>query len=178
MHDGAPSSAAPTWWIEPRTSLATSVPSARIRAVWRPFSECSTSPGGQQPALDELAEGDARLGALRGGDGGALGVERADRGDARLGDRAVFRLALDADEAPPQPLRHRPGGAGAEEGVEHDVARPGRGDEHPVQQRLGLLRRVRLVAGPGSSAVRAPVQSGIIQSERICTPSFSAFIAS
>ena len=36
MQDGAPSSAAPTWWIEPRTSRPINVPSARTRALWRP----------------------------------------------------------------------------------------------------------------------------------------------
>ena len=40
----------------------------------------------------------------------------------------------------------RAGGAGAEERVEHHVAALGRGEQHAVEQCLGLLRRVRLVA--------------------------------
>jgi hypothetical protein len=38
------------------------------------------------------------------------------------------------------------GGAGAEEGIEHEIAGPGRGQQHAVQQRLGLLRGMRLLA--------------------------------
>ena len=44
----------------------------------------------------------------------------------------------------PEPLGHRAGGAGAEEGIEHEVARIGGGEQDAVQQRLRLLRRVRL----------------------------------
>ena len=60
--------------------------------------------------------------------------------------RGVIGVALDADEAPAEPLGHRAGGAGAEERVEHEVARLGRGQQHAMQQRLGLLRRMRLAA--------------------------------
>ena len=37
-------------------------------------------------------------------------------------------------------------GAGAEERVEHDVARIGRGEDHPVQERFRLLRRMGFLA--------------------------------
>ena len=45
-----------------------------------------------------------------------------------------------------QALRHRAGRAGAEKRIEHHVARLGRRQDHAVQQRFGLLRRMRLVA--------------------------------
>ena len=44
----------------------------------------------------------------------------------------------------PQASRDRAGRPGAEERIEHDVARLGRRDQHTVQQRLGLLGRMEL----------------------------------
>jgi hypothetical protein len=50
------------------------------------------------------------------------------------------------------PMKRRPrrlaaGGADAEEGVHDHVPGLGRGEDHPMQQRLGLLGRMRLDAG-------------------------------
>ena len=101
--------------------------------------------GPQQAALDQAAERHARR-LAPGRDRHRLAVGRDDRGDALARQRGVGRVALDADKAPAEPLRHRAGGAGAEERIEHHVARPGRRQQHAVQQRLGLLRRMRLLA--------------------------------
>ena len=100
----------------------------------------------QHAAFDDLAERDAHLGAFgaRGGDG--VGVQTADAGQAAGGDLAIGLLALDADIVAAQHLGDGAGGAGAEERVQHHVARIGRAQDHPVQQRFGFLRRMRLVA--------------------------------
>ena len=73
-------------------------------------------------------------------------VERQRGRDPFLGHLDIGRFALDPDEAPPQPPRHRARGPRPEEGIEHHVARIGAGEQHAIQQRLGLLRRVRLDA--------------------------------
>ena len=43
-------------------------------------------------------------------------------------------------------LRHRASGAGAKERIDDQIARLGAGEQHSIQQRLGLLRGVRLHA--------------------------------
>src|SRR5690606_18867913 len=100
----------------------------------------------EETGLDELAESDARrvLAALHRRQRGF--VQRQFLLDALERDAAVAFLALAADPLPAEALRHRAGRAGAEERIEHHVARLGRRQEHAVEQRLGLLRRVRLVA--------------------------------
>ena len=71
---------------------------------------------------------------------------RLDRGDAFFRRGGVFTLALKTDEAPAQPLRHRAGGAGAAERVEHQVVGPRRRQDHARQQRFRFLRRMQLLA--------------------------------
>ena len=98
----------------------------------------------QQPALDHGAERDARRIAPAGRFHQRGVFHRHNPIDAPAGDLDVVALTLDADPPAPQPLRHRAGGAGAEERIEHQTAGFGRGENHPVQQRLGLLGRMRL----------------------------------
>ena len=71
-------------------------------------------------------------------------VERQRRSDPFVGDRDIILLALDPDPFAPETLGHRPGGPGAEERIEHHVALVGGRQHHPIEQRLGLLGRVRL----------------------------------
>ena len=87
------------------------------------------------------------------------------------------RVALDPDPVAAQPLGDRARCAGAEERIEHEVARLGGGEHDPVEQRLGLLGRMRF-RRPSPLIRSAPVQIGSIQSDRICSSSLSAFIAS
>jgi hypothetical protein len=105
---------------------------------------------------------------------GRAGMTLAMRFSGQLG---VGLVALDADEMAAQPLGGRAGGAGAEEGVQHDVAGPGRGQQHPVQQALGLLGRMGLVAVVVLDPLLAGAQ-GQVQSERIWVSSLKAFRAS
>ena len=133
------------------------LPSARTRAATRRLGVDQHLAGAQQAALDQAAERHPRRLALRRADDatsfGGAGRTAAMRAARQ---RDIGRLALDADEAAAEPLRHRAGRAGAEERVEHDVARLGRGQQHPVQQRLGLLRRMRLLAVAVAAAAPAP----------------------
>ena len=90
----------------------------------------------------------------------------------------IGRVALDADEVAAEALGHGAGGAGAEERIEHDVAR--------------LATRTRMTRAssasgfcvgcsflPSSSFSRSsPVQIGNSQSERTWTSSLPAFSAS
>src|SRR5258708_20959243 len=101
--------------------------------------------GADEAALDERAEGNALLVALRRGvDEVALrwfnGVA------ARPRQRGVIGIALDADEVAAEKPRYRPRRPGAEERVEDDIARLGRGEHDAMEERLGLLRRMRLAA--------------------------------
>src|SRR3546814_9900647 len=61
-------------------------------------------------------------------------------------DTAIARLPVDADIVAAQPLGDRARGAGAEEGIEHDRARLGRGEQDAIEQRLGFLGGMRLHA--------------------------------
>ena len=83
----------------------------------------------------------------------------------------VGGIALDADEVPAEPLRHGAGGAGAEERVEHDVARLATppGSRAPAAPPAFASD----AALPPSPSFRrsSPVQSGNSQSERICMSS-------
>ncbi|MPL60869.1 hypothetical protein SDC9_06431 [bioreactor metagenome] len=101
----------------------------------------------QHAAFDQLAEGHARLGAFRGGGLERFLVELAHFLEPLQRHLAIGFLALDADVVAAEHLRHGAGGAGAKERVEHHVARIRRAEDDAVQKRLGLLRRMRLVAG-------------------------------
>ena len=76
----------------------------------------------------------------------------ADGVDAPARGRDVAAVALDADEVPAELLRDRARRAGAEEGIEHDVARLRRREQHAIEQRLRLLRRMHLRARRRPSA--------------------------
>ena len=106
-----------------------------------------------QAPLDEVAERDARGLAPR-FERQRLACRRADFRDAPARDDGVGRVALDPDKPPAEPLGDRTRGAGAEKRVEHDIAGPGRGEQHAVQQRLGLLRRMRLFSIAVAQAFR------------------------
>ena len=122
---------------------------------------CSVVPGSRMPQLDDGAERHARLGALRPAPSPAPTAAAAAPGRCaprrppRSRDRARCRC-----QRRPSRLRHRAGRAGAEERIEHDVARIGGGQQHAMQQRLGLLRRMRLAAARRPSAAPAPSRSG------------------
>ncbi len=60
--------------------------------------------------------------------------------------RGIFGLALDADETAAQAVGDGAGRAGAAERVEHQVVGPRRREDDARQQRLGLLRRMQLLA--------------------------------
>ncbi len=64
----------------------------------------------------------------------------------RRASQDVSGVLLDADKAAAEALGYGTGRTAAEERVEHDFSRPGRGQDDAVQQRLGLLRRVRFLA--------------------------------
>ena len=102
--------------------------------------------GAQHATLDHLAEGHARLGALRSGDFQRRTVIGAHPRHPRGGNLAIGLFPFDADEAAAQHLGDGPGGAGAEERVQHDIAGMGGGNKDAVQQGLGLLRGMGLVA--------------------------------
>ena len=102
--------------------------------------------GLQQPRLDQHAERNPRLGTLAGLGRHVLGLQRRDLGDALAGDGGIVGIALEADEATAEAARDGAGRAGAEERIEDDVARIGRRHDAAEQQRLGLLRRMGLLA--------------------------------
>ena len=119
--------------------------------------------GRQKPAFDHPAEGDAGFGAFRFRHLDRIVVRRLDRGDARARDTGVIPVALDADKPAAEPRRHGARRARAEEGIEHHIAGPGRGDHHAMEQGFRLLRRMRffavfvlqaLVSGAGDAAYR------------------------
>ncbi len=101
--------------------------------------------GRQEAALHHPAERDARLGAFRLRDLDGVVRRRDDGGDALAGEAGIAGIALQPDEMAAESSGDRTGRAGTEEGIEHDVARPGRGDHHAVEQGFGLLRRMRLL---------------------------------
>ena len=55
-------------------------------------------------------------------------------------------LALDADEDAAELLGDRARRARAEERIEHHIARLGGGEQHAMEQRFGLLGRMKLAA--------------------------------
>ena len=146
LQASSPCTSAPTRWMEPVCVPARTVPSARTSAAWRERASVRMVPGVISPASTSEPKGTRGSPRLP-----VLIVERRirrrlDRGDARLGRGDVALLALDADEVAAEPLGDGAGGAGAEEGIEHDVAGLGVGEQDAVEQRLRLLGRVGLVA--------------------------------
>ncbi len=124
-------------------------PACRRRAPWPP-SACGRRramvPGFIRPAsirLTKATRGSARLPVIT---ARSASGQRPDGVDALPRGVDIDLLALDADEMAAEPLGHRAGRAGAEERIEHDVARLGRGQHDARQQRFRLLRRVQLVA--------------------------------
>ena len=105
----------------------------------------------QQALLDHPTEGDAGLGPLRGGNHQIQILRMFDRTYPFFRQRRIVRVGLDADEAAPELLGDRARRAGAEERVEDDIADAGRGQDHPVQQRLGLLGGMGLGAVPAQT---------------------------
>ena len=138
-----PAPAAPTWWMEPRRPPRSRVPSAATRAAIRPWRSVSRSPACSRPRSTSQPKG--MRGASRGlGVASEVSASAAATAARRSSAEAdVGGLALDAEPAPAEPLGDGAGGAGAEERIEDHVARVGRGEDHPVQQRLRLLRRMR-----------------------------------
>ena len=101
--------------------------------VTRPRS-ISAANGTRGASRAVMNDGERRLGHRLGG------------GDALLGGGGIFGVALDADEAPAQPVRDGPGRAGAAERVEHKVVGARCREDHARQQRFRLLRRMQLLA--------------------------------
>ena len=122
-------------------------------------------PGLDEARFDDAREGDPRLAAAGRGGHDRLFGERFDRIDAlaRLG--SIARIAFDADEGAAKSARDRAGGAGAEKGIEHEIARVRRGKQNPRQERLRLLRRMDL----SPLAVLQPLRAGADRQEPVRT---------
>ena len=112
-------------------------------AAWR-RSACV--PGGTSPLSTSTPNATRGWSRLSGTVRIALSSSGSVECDPLARDLDIGRFALDPDPAPAEPPRDRAGRAGAEERVEHDVAGLGAGEQDPVEQRLGLLRRMRLRA--------------------------------
>src|SRR3546814_1529930 len=69
-------------------------------------------------------------------------VERERGGDPIFGGGDIIIFALDPHPAATEPLRHRAGGAGAEKGIEHDVAGLGAGRSEEHTSELQSLMRI------------------------------------
>jgi hypothetical protein len=87
-------------------------------------------------------------------------------------------VALDADEAPAEPLGHAPVVPVPKKGSSTRRPASARGQDDAVQQRLRLLRRMQPCRRPASVSRSPPLQIGSSQSLRICRSSLSAFMAS
>ena len=72
--------------------------------------------------------------------------QRFDRRDARFGRFRIGLVALEADVAAAETFCHGAGGAGAVEGIDHEIAGLRRRQQHARQEALGLLGRVHLLA--------------------------------
>ena len=152
-----PCASAPMRWIEP------TVVAERDRAVgahqrlhggaWR---RRASRPARRRPRSISAANG--TRGASRAVMNGASVVAGSGSTAAMRcsAARGIVALALDADEAAAEALRHRAGGAGAAERVEHEVVRPRGRQDDAREQRLRLLRRVQLLA----VAVLEPLLAG------------------
>ncbi len=142
-----------------------------------PFGAVELLARAQQAAFDQPAEWNARLFAFR------RCFEQIRFGNAaRVSDAPgrqldVVRVAFDPDKITAELFGHGACGPAAEKRIEDQVPDLCRGEHHTVQQRFGLLGRVRLL--PSSFFRRSPpLQIGSNQSLRIWRSSFSAFMAS
>src|SRR5258708_33138063 len=97
-------------------------------------SACQHHARFQQPALDQRAEGNARLGPFRAGHRYGVVLRRVNGGDPVARQLDIGPLALDADEAARETLGYRAGWARTQERIEHDIARIGRGHDHAMEQ--------------------------------------------
>ena len=103
--------------------------------------EIQRLPGIQQSVFEQCPKWDARLLAFLGKDQHLRGGGEY-RVNALLRDLDVLLVTFDADPVATEFLRDRAGGAGAEEGIEDQVARLRRSEDDPVEKRFGLLSRV------------------------------------
>lgn len=98
----------------------------------RPVGACNRTPAAlfveefrprrDHSGFDQADEGDALFLPLGKGRGEGGGRQRFNRRDPDLRGGDIIGVALTTNEAAPKPLGHRPGGARAEERVEHNVA--------------------------------------------------------
>ena len=177
MQASAPCTWAPILWIDPLASLQAIEPSARMRAAMRLVGSNSVSPALTSPrsiSVPKGMRGSARLLVVTFRASSRQLFRGVDAGQRGLG---IFFFTLDADEDAAQLLGRRTRGAGAEERIEHHVAGIGGRQEYAMQESLRLLCGVKLVAESFFSR-SAPVQSEMVQSERICRSSLNTFIAS
>ena len=146
LQAGACATAAPTRWIEPSLSPAFNVPSARTRAVRSPRGQYKVAPARTWPCSRISSERHARLFAFgfsaskAAGSIGSTAFEALGRGGEIIG------LALHADIIAAQAFRGGACRADAEEWIKHHITRPRGNMQHAMQQRFGLLRRMRLFA--------------------------------
>ena len=141
-----PCASAPMRWIEPTASPSATAPSARTSALCFFLASTSLAPAEIMPALDQRRERHARRLARGHERRQRRRFQRLHRGDALLGGLGVGRIALDADVAAAEVRGDRAGGAGAVERVEHQVVGPRTRQDDAGEQRLGLLRRMQLLA--------------------------------
>src|ERR1700722_5692614 len=101
--------------------------------------------GRHKSPLDERREWHPRCLAC-GHEGGERRFgQRLDCADAVFRGGGVIRLSLDPDETSPQSVRHRAGGSGTAEWVQHYVVGPRSSKQHARQQGFWLLRRMQLL---------------------------------
>ncbi len=93
-------------------------------------------------AFDEDSEGYARGGAFVGHGGHRAFIEWKGRVNSRIGDLDVGWLTFDSDPMAPEARCHSPGRPGPEKGIENHVTWLGAGKQYPIEQSLGLLRRM------------------------------------
>ena len=96
LQAGAPCTAAPTAWIEPREVSLTSEPSARPLAHQRPPASNITSPGAIRPCSTKLphgTRGSRRFSAGINSAGSSIGVTAAMRGVAKAAAAAANKAA-------------------------------------------------------------------------------------
>ena len=161
LQASAPWTSAPTRWIEPsnaaRRQRAVGPHQRREALRGRRSASCPARSRPARPASRTARAVSARFGTAV---SQRLGAQRLDRRDPLQRRRDIDVVALDADEVPAELPRHRARRAGAEERVEHHVARLGRRIEDAVEQRFRLLRRMQLLVDRRPSAARRRCRSG------------------
>ena len=148
LHDGAPCSAAPTLWIEPHGRSHATEPSARDLGLPAPLGIGQHRARRDQPAFDQQAEGDARRAcACRPSPLIALSSSGRVAVDPLAGDARYSLVSRSI------PIQCRPSRRATAPVV--PVPKNGSSTTSPglvqasriaVEQGLGLLRRMRLVA--------------------------------